>query len=160
MKIALAQMKISECILENYDKSVELIQAAAKEGARLICFPEIQLSPFFPQYAGRDASRWVVPMDSPYIRRICGACEAAGIYAAPNFYVEDGGRRYDMSLLIDDKGTILGRQEMVHIAQAAPPATPPMITVLFIIRLPFLRITVCDLSTDRHSAASEAFPAP
>ena len=42
MKITLAQMKMSECILENYEKSVELIQAAAKEGARLICFPEIQ----------------------------------------------------------------------------------------------------------------------
>ena len=119
MKIALAQMKMSECILENYDKSVELIQAAAKESAKLICFPEIQLSPFFPQYAGRDASRWVVPMDSPYIRGVCGACKAARIYAAPNFYVEESGRRYDMSLLIDDKGTILGRQEMVHIAQAA-----------------------------------------
>ena len=119
MKIALAQMKMSECILENYEKSVELIQAAAKEGARLICFPEIQLSPFFPQYAGRDASRWIIPADSTYIRKICGACKAAGIYAAPNFYIEEGGRRYDMSLLISDKGAILGRQKMVHIAQAA-----------------------------------------
>ncbi len=118
MKIALAQMKMSECILENYDKSVELIHVAAKEGARLICFPEIQLCPFFPQYAGRDASAWVIPTDSPYIRGVCDACKAAGIYAAPNFYVEEAGRRYDMSLLIDDKGTILGRQKMVHIAQA------------------------------------------
>ncbi len=119
MKIALAQMKMSECILENYEKSLGLIRAAAKEGARLICFPEIQLSPFFPQYEKRDASRWVIPADSPYIYRFCGACEAAGIYAAPNFYVEEAGRRYDMSLLIDDRGTILGRQKMVHIAQAA-----------------------------------------
>lgn len=119
MKIALAQMKMSECILENYDKSVELIQAAAKESAKLICFPEIQLSPFFPQYARCDASAWVIPTDSPYIRGVCDACKAAGIYAAPNFYVEESGRRYDMSLLIDDRGTILGRQKMVHIAQAA-----------------------------------------
>ena len=49
---------------------------------------------------------------------VCAACEKAGIYAAPNFYVEENGRRYDMSLLIDDRGTILGRQKMVHIAQA------------------------------------------
>ena len=119
MKIALAQMKMSACILENYDKSVELIQAAAKESAKLICFPEIQLSPFFPQHAGCDASAWVIPTDSPYIRGVCDACKAAAIYAAPNFYVEESGRRYDMSLLIDDKGTILGRQKMVHIAQAA-----------------------------------------
>ena len=118
MKIALAQMKMSERILENYEKSVALIQAAAKESAKLICFPEIQLSPFFPQYERRDASEWVLPADSPYIRGICDACRAVEIYAAPNFYVEDAGRRYDMSLLIDDTGTILGRQKMVHIAQA------------------------------------------
>lgn len=119
MKIALAQMKISGCIMENVDKTLALIRKAAEDGAKLICFPEIQLSPFFPQYAGQDASRWAIPRDSPVIARVCAACKGAGIYAAPNFYVEDGGRRYDMSLLIDDQGTILGRQKMVHIAQAA-----------------------------------------
>ena len=31
--------------------------------------------------------------------------------------MEDGGKRYDMSLLIDDKGSIIGKQKMVHIAQ-------------------------------------------
>lgn len=118
MKIALAQMKMSKCILENYENALKLIRAAAEDGAKLICFPEIQLSPFFPQYAGRDASSWVIPADSPMIYGICAACEKAGIYAAPNFYVEEAGRRYDMSLLIDDRGTILGRQKMVHIAQA------------------------------------------
>ncbi len=118
MKIALAQMKMSAKIEENYRKTLELIQTAAKNGAKLICFPEIQLSPFFPQYEKCDASVWVIPADSPMISGICSACKTAGIYAAPNFYVEENGRRYDMSLLIDDNGAILGRQKMVHIAQA------------------------------------------
>lgn len=118
MKIALAQMRMSENITENYEKSLERIRAAAEDGARLICFPELQLSPFFPQYEKRDASAWVIPADSPMIRGLCAACKEAGIYAAPNFYVEEAGRRYDMSLLIDDRGTVLGRQKMVHIAQA------------------------------------------
>lgn len=118
MRIALAQMKISPSIEENYSKTLSFIREAAEEGAKLICFPEIQLSPFFPQYEKSDASSWVIPTDSRMIYGICNGCKTAGIYAAPNFYVEDGGRRYDMSLLIDDKGTILGRQKMVHIAQA------------------------------------------
>ena len=119
MKIALAQMKMSDTREENYQKSLDLIHKAAENHADLICFPEIQLSPFFPQYENRDASSWVIPNDSPYIRGICDACVEAQIYASPNFYVEEAGRRYDMSLLIDDTGTILGRQKMVHIAQAA-----------------------------------------
>ena len=118
MKIALAQMKMSGSISENYEKALALIRAAAENGAKLICFPEIQMSPFFPQYEKQDASAWVIPADSPYIRGICSACRTAGIYAAPNFYVEEDGRRYDMSILIDDNGMILGRQKMVHIAQA------------------------------------------
>ena len=75
MKIALAQMKMSKCILENYENALKLIRAAAEDGAKLICFPEIQLSPFFPQYAGRDASSWVIPADSPMIYGVCAACE-------------------------------------------------------------------------------------
>lgn len=119
MKIALAQMKMSDNIKENYEKSLKQIRSAAENGADLICFPEIQLSPFFPQYERRDASPWVVSMNSPYVRGICDACREHRIYASPNFYVEEAGQRYDMSLLIDDAGSILGRQKMVHIAQAA-----------------------------------------
>ena len=119
MKIALCQMSMSENMEENFDHAREQIFAAARQGARLICFPEIQLSPFFPQYEGRDASKWVIAPDSPYLRGVQDACREAGIYASPNFYVEENGQRYDMSLLIDDRGEILGRQKMVHIAQAA-----------------------------------------
>ena len=118
MKIALAQMKLSEYINENYEKTLKLIHRAADYGVQLVCFPEIQLSPFFPQYEKQDASPWVISMDSPYLRGICNACRTSKIYAAPNFYVEEAGRRYDMSLLINDSGTVLGKQKMVHIAQA------------------------------------------
>ena len=38
-------------------------------------------------------------------------------FASPNFYIEEKGYRYDMSLLIDDQGEIVGRQKMVHVAQ-------------------------------------------
>lgn len=117
MKIALAQMKMTADMAENYQKSVKLMKEAAHKGADLICFPEIQLSPFFPQYPGRDVSGYVMKMDSDYIKCFCEACAENQIYAAPNFYIEENDRRYDMSLLVDDKGEIIGRQKMVHIAQ-------------------------------------------
>ena len=119
MKLALCQMRMSDSMEENYEHARAQIFAAAAQGADLICFPEIQLSPFFPQYEGQDASRWAVAPDSRYVRGLQAACREAGIYAAPNFYVEEHGQHYDMSLLIDDRGEILGRQKMVHIAQAA-----------------------------------------
>ncbi|MBQ7757942.1 nitrilase-related carbon-nitrogen hydrolase, partial [Anaerotignum sp.] len=49
MKIALAQMKMAPDMEANYKKSVAMIEEAAKNGADLVCFPEVQLTPFFPQ---------------------------------------------------------------------------------------------------------------
>ncbi len=117
MRIALAQTRITPSVQDNYQKSISLIQRAAKRGADLVCFPEIQLSPFFPQYPDCDASGYLMTLDSDYVRGICEVCREHHIFAAPNIYIEENGRRYDMSLLIDDEGQIIGRQKMVHVAQ-------------------------------------------
>lgn len=117
MRIALAQMKMLKDVEANYHKTVKLVEDAAGQGAELICFPEIQLSPFFPQYVDADVSSYVMSMDSRYVKGICEACRTNRIYAAPNLYIEENGHRYDMSLLIDDEGKIIGKQKMVHIAQ-------------------------------------------
>ena len=117
MKLALAQMKMAHSMQANLDKSIQLIRRASELGAELICFPEVQLSPFFPQYEKRDARAYAVTLDEPYVRAICDACREVGIHASPNFYVEEGGKFYDMSLLIDDCGQIIGKQKMVHIAR-------------------------------------------
>ena len=118
MKPALAQMKMSSDIEENFRKSLLLIREAAKKGADIICFPEVQLSPFFAQYEDRVAASYIITENSRYISEMRSLCREVGIYASPNFYMEENGRRYDMSLLIDDKGEIIGRQKMVHVAQS------------------------------------------
>ena len=117
MKIALAQMQMSRDMAANYHKSLELIRGAAEEGASLVVFPEIQLTPFFPQYEGKDVSGYAMGLHHPYIQGLCEACRASRIFASPNLYIEENGHRYDMSLLIDEQGAIIGKQKMVHIAQ-------------------------------------------
>ena len=70
MKIALAQIQISDNMEEDYQKALNCIKEAAVNGAELICFPEIQLSPFFPQYEKIDASRFLLPLSHPYVKGI------------------------------------------------------------------------------------------
>ena len=53
MKLAMAQMSMSGSMDENLKKSIAFWDAAA--GSDLLFFPEVQLTPFFPQYAGRNA---------------------------------------------------------------------------------------------------------
>lgn len=117
MKIALAQMRITCDITANCQKTMQMIHTAAQGGADIVCFPEVQLTPFFPQYEGKNVEQFVTKLDDIYVTEICAACKQNRIHAATNFYIEENGKRYDMSILIDDNGHIIGKQKMVHVAQ-------------------------------------------
>jgi predicted amidohydrolase len=117
MRIGLAQMSMESDIEANYQKSLAFMRDAAKQEVDIICFPEVQLSPFFAQYEKMDVSQYVIEENSRYISEMKSLCKETGIYACPNFYIEENGKRYDMSLLIDDNGHIVGKQKMVHVAQ-------------------------------------------
>ena len=117
MKIAMAQMRMSENMDENLQKTIRLIREAGSQGADLVLFPEIQLTSFFPQYEGRDVSEYVLKEEDPMVQAVCRACCEEQIYVSPNFYLEYDGKRYDTSLLINREGKIIGRQKMVHVAQ-------------------------------------------
>lgn len=118
MRLAMAQMRMSDNVEENLEKSLRFMRSAKENGAELIFFPEIQLSPFFPQYEGRDAERYALTLDDPAVSVLRDACRELGIFASPNIYLSENGKRYDASLLIDDHGELLGVSRMVHIAQA------------------------------------------
>lgn len=84
----------------------------------MIFFPEIQLSPFFPKYESKDASRWLLNLDHPAVLSIRQKCRELKLYASPNLYLSLDGKSYDASLMINDQGNLMGISKMVHIAQA------------------------------------------
>ncbi|MCD8088374.1 MAG: carbon-nitrogen hydrolase family protein [Oscillospiraceae bacterium] len=118
MKLAMAQIQIGSSTEENLHKSLHYIELAGEAGADLIFFPELQLSPFFPQYEKRSADRWVMTQDGPELAAIRNACRAFHICASPNLYLRQGERLYDASVMIDSNGEILGVSKMVHITQS------------------------------------------
>lgn len=117
MKIALAQMNITEKINDNLEKTLNLIEEAAKNGAQIICFPELQLTPFFPQYEGLEVSNYSISIDDEKIKRIQEKCKEFKIISIPNIYLKEGDKYFDASLVINSDGEILGTSKMVHIAQ-------------------------------------------
>ena len=117
MKIALTQPVLVEDMQTNLDQALSSIKEAASFGAHIVCFPEIQLSPFFPQYAGRDAKKYALTLESDAVRSFQLACAELEIYAFPNIYLQQGGNFYDATLAISPAGNILGIAKMVHIAQ-------------------------------------------
>lgn len=122
MKIALAQMKMTLNAEENLAHSLDLLRQAARRGAELIFYPEVQLSPFFAQFEKSDdraiKDPYTVKEEGPELAAFCDACRENRIMASPNFYYEERGKKFDTSFLIDKSGRLLGTQKMVHIAQA------------------------------------------
>ena len=95
MKLAMAQMKMSNDIDENLKKSLEFMKQAKSEGCDLIFFPEVQLSPFFPQYEKQDVAHYLMDEDGDVVRAFCDACKELSISASPNFYLKQGDKAYD-----------------------------------------------------------------
>ena len=116
MKLAMAQISMTENIEDNLCKTLSCIEQA--KGCDLIFFPEIQLSPFFPQYEKRDVSHYLFETDSPYIEAIQKKAKEISVYVSPNVYLLIDGKSYDSSLWITPEGKIEGISKMVHIMQA------------------------------------------
>ncbi len=117
-KLALAQMKMESSIEENLKKTLRFIELASSNKTDLIFFPEIQFSPFFPQYEKRDVRKYLLPLKHEYIQQIKFACRKHGIMASPNLYLRENSMNYDASLFINENGEILGISKMVHIMQS------------------------------------------
>lgn len=93
MKITLVQMSMTDSMDENLAKSLSACDKAMDSD--LIFFPEIQLSPFFPQYEKRDASKYLVTMDSPYVKAFTDKAKEINSCIVPNMYMKIDSKCYD-----------------------------------------------------------------
>jgi beta-ureidopropionase len=119
-RIALAQVAAGTDRAANLDAALRLIADAARQGATLICFPEMGFDLFFPQH--RADPRFfdlAEPVPGPTVARLQAAAQNAGIAVVANIFERAApGEYYDCSPVIDADGTLLGRTRMVHIAEA------------------------------------------
>ncbi len=117
MRISLAQYALGADMGANLAKALAMMKRASQCEAQLVVFPELCLSPFFPQYSGQDASKYLVSIDDEPIRRFRATCRDLRISASPNVYLREGDNSFDASLMIDAEGISHGASKMVHIAQ-------------------------------------------
>lgn len=117
MKIALAQYSLSAKASTNLAKALDWMRAARQQDADLVLFPELCLSPFFPQFPRRDVSHYLINPDHGDVLQFQRACRELRVAASPNVYLQEGARCFDASLMIGEDGVIKGISKMVHIAQ-------------------------------------------
>lgn len=117
MNLALVQVAPGDDLEENAGRAALRIEEAATRGANVICFPEVHLSPFFPQFPGGDATQYQVALSHPAVSLLRKKCRELHVAAFPNVYLALDGVRYDASIAIGPRGDILGVSKMVHVVQ-------------------------------------------
>ena len=115
MKIALVQMSMGKEISENLDKSLKYCDMA--ENCDLVFFPEIQLTPFFPQYHNICVDHYCIDMDNDALVRLCQKAREHRYYLSPNVYLESEGARYDTSLWISPEGKITSHRMKIFMSR-------------------------------------------
>lgn len=118
VRVAAAQMRVIESMEENYQKSLRLIREAAEAGAKLVCFPEGQLTHYIPQYQGLKSESFAIAPDHLYVWGFRDACRAHHILASVALNLAIGGKVYPSMMLIDEYGEILGVTKKNHIVYA------------------------------------------
>lgn len=118
IKVAAAQISAGDNMETNYEKSIKYIKKAAEKGAKLICFPEGQLSHYIPQYLGLKNDDYAIGIDHPYIQGFCDACREAKIIASIALCLKIEGKVYATNMIISEEGAVLGVGKKNHIVQA------------------------------------------
>jgi predicted amidohydrolase len=100
----------------NYDRIVEAVVKAKEEHAQIVIFPELFLSGYS---IGENVSEMAETIDGPFMTKVRNVCKEHGLYAVLGF-PEDGqdGNYYISSVLIDDRGEVLGVYRKVHLFDA------------------------------------------
>ncbi len=115
-RIALIQMSCSPNPDANLDKAVDRIRAAAKEGAQVICLPELFQTQYFCQREDTDLFDLAEPIPGPASQRLCSvAREHKIVVIASLFERRAAGLYHNTAAVIQSDGSIAGLYRKMHI---------------------------------------------
>jgi len=119
VRIALVQQHATEDLTDNRERGLAAVRRAAAEGARLVAFAELGLTPFYPRQSacGSPPLELAEPVPGPTTDAFTALARELGVVLVLNLYERDGDRAFDSSPVIDADGRLLGVTRMLHIAE-------------------------------------------
>lgn len=110
----------------NLDHHLRLLERAARDDVKAICFGELFCGPYF---ALSDEPMWremAEPIDGPTVQRLQEAArEHEMVIVAPIYELDvERNQRFNTAVFIDADGEVLGRYSKVHIPHGENEANP------------------------------------
>jgi predicted amidohydrolase len=97
----------------NLGRCLQLLHAAAVDGAQLIVFPEAAISGYV-FHSLDEASPFSETIPGPTTDAVAGACRRLKVYAVVGLLEKDGGDYYNASALIGPAG-LIGKYRKLHL---------------------------------------------
>ncbi len=114
--IKIAGIQMEPIILDkerNLARCLEKINSVAKEGVRLIIFPEAALSGYV--FSNLEEVLTVVePVPGPSTKRILGSCRELNVYVIIGLLEEDRGKYYNTAAFVGPFG-LIGKYRKLHL---------------------------------------------
>ena len=116
ISVGLVQMACSPDASKNLEKAVDSIRAAAKQGAQIICLPELFLTQYFCQTEDPDNFSMAEPLPGPTSTTLSNlAKELQVVLIVPLFEKRTQGIYHNTAIVIDADGSIAGTYRKMHI---------------------------------------------
>jgi len=120
VRIGLIQMQCGPDAAANLSKAVMRVAEAARQGAKIVCLPELFLSPYFCQSPHDPAAfRTAEPIPGPTTRVLAGAARRHRIVLIGGSLFEKAprGKYYNTTPVLGPNGALIGVHRKVHIPE-------------------------------------------
>ena len=116
VKIAATQMSCDWKIENNLNKAIKLVETAAQKGANIICLPELFSSYYFCQTEKHSNFNLAEKIPGPTTKLFSSLAKQLKIILMISlFEKKTAGIYHNTSVLINEKGKIIGKYRKMHI---------------------------------------------
>ena len=118
LKVAAVQMRSSRSLSDNTSRITNSIHQCARQGARVVVFPEAALSSYVEEVVTNlSAAQLTAARD-----QVAEACRLAGVYAVVGSAWRDGDKLFDSALILAPTCQVIERYDKVQLAERWPAA--------------------------------------
>ncbi len=116
LKVAVVQMRSSRNLDENVSHITNSIHQCARQGARVVVFPECALSGYFVEVVTKLSAAQLTNA----AQQVAEACRAAGVYAVVGTPWRESDKLFNSVLIIAPTGKVVERYDKIQLAETWP----------------------------------------
>lgn len=114
--VGLVQMSCSPDLDENLAKASERVREAARQGAQIVCLPELFRSQYFCQAERTETFDLAEPIPGPSTDALGEVAASAGVIVVASLFEKRmPGLYHNTVVLLDETGAIAGKYRKMHI---------------------------------------------